>query len=548
LANARLTLIARVAKAPELRRVNLAFVGYSISEHATWLAVAFYALERGGASEVGIAAAAQLLPGVLLTPFSSYAGDRFRPLRALAAGYVVQSIAMLATALAMSAGQGITTYVFGAIAATAISFTRPVMGSLLPTVTHAPADLVAANVVAGIIEQVGVFLGPLAGGVLMATASPSAVFVAGGVLTGLGAVAVATVRSVVDTADAAGTMVAPPRGIDVIRQMSAGFATVRASTMLRLLLALVVGAGLVRGVGDVVFVAFAEDRLDGGGGTSGLLATWYGVGGLGAAAAATRLGTVRRVSGPFVLAGACTGASLVIASFAADHASAAVAFALMGAGDALLVITSVVTIQRIAPTDVLARTFGIVEGVQMGFVALGSYLVSVITTAVSLGTALVAMAAAISAIVLVSAALLRRHGDEVPPVDDAVVDRLLADPVFAVLPAPVIERLARDAHQQTAPAGTVIVREGDHGDRYYLIVTGEVGFTIGGEPIRVLGPGSSFGEIALLRDVPRTATATAVDDVTLIAVSRDEFLTTVTGHPRSFGAASAAADTWLGPR
>jgi hypothetical protein len=548
LAKARVALIARVARTPELRRVNLAFLGYSISEHATWLAVAFYALERGGTSEVGVAAAAQLLPGVLLTPFSSYAGDRFRPLPALAAGYLVQSIAMLATAVAMAADEGITTYVFGAIAATAISFTRPVMGSLLPTVTHAPADLVAANVVVGIIEQVGIFIGPLTGGVLMAAASPSAVFVAGGALTGIGAIAVATVRSAVDGAHTTGTRHAPPSGIDVIRQMSAGFAAIRASTMLRLLLALVVGAGLVRGVGDVVFVAFAEERLDGGGGTSGVLATWYGVGGLVAAAAATRLGTVQRVSGPFVVAGACAGASLVVAAIAADQVSAAAAFALMGAGDALLVISSVVTIQRIAPTDVLARTFGIVEGVQMGFTALGSYLVAVITTASSLGTSLVTMAAAVSAVVLVSAALLRRHGDEIPPVDDAVVDRLLVDPVFAVLPATVIERLAREADQDTAAAGTVIVREGDHGDRYYLIVTGEVAVTIGGEPIRTLGRGSSFGEIALLRDLPRTATATAVDDVALITVSRDEFLTTVTGHPRSFGAASAAADSWLGPR
>ena len=61
----------------------------------------------------------------------------------------------------------------------------------------------------------------------------------------------------------------------------------------------------------------------------------------------------------------------------------------------------------------------------------------------------------------------------------------------------------------------------------------------------MLGADHSFGEIALLRDVPRTATATAATDVDLIAVSRDAFLASVTGHPRSFGAATDVADTWL---
>ena len=259
-ANARVALISRVARAPELRRVNLAFLGYSIGEHATWLAIAVYALERGGATEVGVAAAAQLLPGVLLTPFSSYAGDRFRPQRALAAGYAVQCLGMVATALSMVADRGALTYVLGAVVATAISFTRPVMGSLMPTVTHAPADLVAANVVAGIIEQVGVFVGPVLGGVLLAVASPATVFATSAALTGAGALAVGTIRHAVDD------RVVVPSGRDAVAQMVAGFAAVRQSTMLQLLLVFVAGAGLVRGVGDVVFVTFADERLDAGGG------------------------------------------------------------------------------------------------------------------------------------------------------------------------------------------------------------------------------------------------------------------------------------------
>ena len=282
-ASVRSALISRVARAPELRRVNLAFLGYSISEHATWLAIAFYVLQRGGPSEVGIAAVAQLLPGVVLTPFASYAGDRFRPQLALGVGYLVQSVSMVATVIAMTADQGVIAYAFGAIAATAISSTRPVMGSLLPTVTHVPADLVAANVVAGIIEQVGIVLGPLLAGVLMAIASPAAVFGTAAGLTGLGAAAVVTLRPAHDEPAGVAT------GRAAVAELVAGFRIVRASTTLMLLLLLVVGAGLVRGVADVVLVTFADERLGAGGGASGYLAVVYGVGGLLAALAVARL-------------------------------------------------------------------------------------------------------------------------------------------------------------------------------------------------------------------------------------------------------------------
>ncbi len=85
---------------------------------------------------------------------------------------------------------------------------------------------------------------------------------------------------------------------------------------------------------------------------------------------------------------------------------------------------------------------------------------------------------------------------------------------------------------QTA-AGEVIFSQGDHGDRYYLVSEGRVDVMIDGEHTRTLGPGEGFGEIALLRDVPRTATVTAATPIALYALERDDFLTAVTGHAES---------------
>ena len=276
-------LIVRVGRARELRRVLLAYAGFSISEYATWLAVLFYALERGGPQEVGLVAFLQLIPAVLVTPFASYAGDRFRPQRALAAGYAAQSAAMVVVAVAMLSGNWLLVYTASAVAAAAISFTRPVMGCLLPTLTHTPTDLIGANVVAGMIQQTGVFLGPLLAGAVMVVGSPTGVFATCAVITGLGCLAVLA-TPVLDEEPSE----VPDLG-DLTERLFAGFATLRRESRVRILVGVIVVAGLVNGVADVLFVTFTDERLDGGGGQAGLLAAAYGVGGLVGAIAVARI-------------------------------------------------------------------------------------------------------------------------------------------------------------------------------------------------------------------------------------------------------------------
>ena len=87
-----------------------------------------------------------------------------------------------------------------------------------------------------------------------------------------------------------------------------------------------------------------------------------------------------------------------------------------------------------------------------------------------------------------------------------------------------------------------MIREGDHGDLFYLVRSGSLRVSTGTQ----LGPGAYFGEIALLRDVPRTATVTAETDATLLALGREEFLDAVTGHPPSARAADAVVGARLG--
>jgi predicted MFS family arabinose efflux permease len=541
----QLALIAKVARSRELRRVQLAFVVFSMAEHATWLAVFVYALARGGAAEVGIVAVAQLAPAVVLTPFSAYAGDRFSPQRALAVGYGVQSVAMAGTAAAMWAGQPIAAYVLAGIAATSISFIRPVMGALLPEVTHAPADLVAANVVAGLIEQIGILAGPLGAGIVLALASPAAVFAIAAVGTGVACIAVLSVRSDDGRSRGGGPPTPRPDARDALRIAFAGFATIRRHGRLRILLGVVAVAGLVKGVGDIVFVVFADDRLDGGGGTSGLLAVAYGFGGLLGALGATRLVRSSRIGGQLLAAGGLLGVAMAGAAWAAATPTALASMMLMGSAESLLVLTSTVSVQRQAPPQVLARVFGIVEGTQMALIAVGSLLVSVLVTQWSLAITFVTIGGASVAVLALLAALLNRQGDALPPVDDATVASLLADPVFAPLAATTIERLARNAERRRFEVGDTIVREGEPGEHYFLVVDGTVSVSQDGRHLRFLPAGRSFGEIALLKEVPRTATVVATSAGEVLAVGRDDFLEAVTGHSRALSTASTVADRYL---
>jgi len=111
--------------------------------------------------------------------------------------------------------------------------------------------------------------------------------------------------------------------------------------------------------------------------------------------------------------------------------------------------------------------------------------------------------------------------------------------LLGALPLPTLEALAGSLIERSLPAGTDIVREGEAGDRYYVIAEGEV--DVAGKR---LGRGSGFGEIALLRDVPRTATVRAATDVTLLALEREPFVAAVTGHEP----AKATADEVIAAR
>ena len=239
------------------------------------------------------------------------------------------------------------------------------------------------------------------------------------------------------------------------------------------------------------------------------------------------------------------GLPLILFGAWPETAAAIVFLGLLGVGNTLVDVSGLTLLQRTAPEEVLGRVFGVLESLVVGTLGLGAILAPLLVSLFGVRWALVATGLLLPALALVSWARLRKI-DERTVVPERELELLRSLPLFAPLPPATLEHLARSLVRVPAAAGTEITRQGEVGDRFYLVDKGDMDVLIDGEVVSSLGPGDHFGEIALLRDVPRTATVTARTDASLLALERDEFVSAVSGHPASREAADAVVAARLG--
>ena len=519
----------------DIRRAELAWGAAIGAEWAHFVAFGVFAYEEGGATAVGIAGLVRLLPAAIVAPFAASLGDRFRRERFLLALTLVGAVGLAGSAAAFFAGAELLVFAFAAPLGLAATLIRPALQALLPSLARTPEELIASNGATSTVESLGTLVGPLLAGVLVAVADAGLVFAlgAGTLLVGAFLLARVRVEGRVEFADEdEGSL----RAV-----LAAGFRAIARTSRARLLVAMVVAQTFVRGCLNVLIVVAAFRVLDAGGEAVGYMTAAIGVGGLIGAVGAMTLGG-RRLAVPFGLALVFWGVPIALIGPWPDLAAAVVLLAIVGAANSVEDVAVFTLLQRIVPDRILTRVLGIVWSLAMGGLAVGSIAAPAIVEAIGPRPAFVVVGSILPLLTLVTYRRLAEIDRSVVPAPELeLIERV---PMFAPLSVAAKERVAANLVPLSAPAGELVIRAGEAGDRFYIVGEGELDIDVDGLHVTA-HRADYFGEISLLHDVPRTATVKANVDTQLYALQRDDFLAAVTGHPAAHAAGRAVSEERL---
>ena len=528
-----------VFRNPGLRRIELAWAASILGTWAYGIAVVVYAYEQGGATAVGVVGLARWVAAAIASPFAAILGDRYDRRWVMAGSDIARAVLIAGAALAVFAdAPPIVIYVIaGGVSVVATAF-RPAEAALIPSLARTPEELTAANVAASTIESVGIFGGPAIGGLLLAAAGTGVVFLVTGGAMLWSAFLIARIRPGIEVEDSG-----EREPVSVLDELLAGFRAIAHERRTRFLVGLFSAQTFVDGMLSVLIVVIALKLLDTGQAGVGFLNSAVGVGGLLGALAAAALVGRRRQAADFGLGIFIWGVPIALVAIWPNQAFVLVLLAVVGIGNTIVDVSGMTLLQRSAPDDVLARVFGVLESVLLLAGALGAVAAPLLLNWLGTRGALI-VAGSLLPLVVIPAWPRLNAIDRAAEVPVERLELLRANPIFAPLPASTLEQLAHALEEVPASAGEEIVRQGESGDRFYLIKHGGFDVYIDGEPVQSLDTGDSFGEIALLRNVPRTATVRARTEAVLYALDRRHFLAAVTG----FGPSLSAAEGIIGMR
>jgi len=518
-------------RSPDVRRIELAWGLSVVAEFASTVALVVFAYAEGGATLVAVYGLFRTLAGGSVGLAIAGIGDRIRGEFLLRSSTALKAILLvLAAVTATVDGPAIGVVALAAVSSGLEGAYRPLQAATLPWLVRTPGELAAANVVASMMESVGALVGPVLAGTLLVLAEPQVSIAVAAAFFGLAWLSLhrVTVESRRPVA----------RSTRVLHDMAAGvtaFVRVAPPGGVTIMIA---AQTFVRGALIVLIAVLAVDVLVLGEQAVGWLNAALGAGGLVGGVVAAAVVHVTRLGRSFIAGLVLWGLPLAVLALTMQPAVAYLAFVVIGIGNAVEDVGLYTLLARLLRPRELARVLGVCELTALAGVGMGSIAAPLLLDAFGMRGTLTLLGLVLTGLALAHARRFARI-DRTMPRPGKEVDLLRGLPMFAPLPLAVTELLTTEFRQHRFAPASVVVKEGDPGEEFHVIVSGSASVTVRGMPRPPLGPGDCFGEIALLRDIPRTATIIAVDELQTLALRREEFLAAVTGSARSSVAAES---------
>jgi len=521
-----------------LARMQWALLTSLVGDLAFATAVTVWAFGEGGATVVAILTAARLASAAITAPFAAAITDRVSRRATLLATLGIRAglISAAAVCLVAEVESPWPVYVLAAAAGVLVAPFRTAQRAWMPTLAAHPRELAASNATSGTLESLAVFVGPALGGLLLMVTSVPVVFAVTVAALVVAMVAIVTIRPQ-DRPNAV-AVVASDDSVSIFRELSAGFRTIFGDPDLRVVTGQVCAQTFIGGASKVFLVVVAVQIVGTGAEGVGLLEAVLGIGALIGGLIAIARASRQRLGWDMTLGVVLWSVPLLLVA-AFPHLSVVIAvLVIVGAANPVVDINLDTIVQRMTPEHRMARVFGALDTCYITTQALGSLAMVPLLDLVGLQWALVVIALPVAVAAVLSLGRMRRLDARLGAPES--LGLLRGIPWFDSLTPATQEALARSLVRRALPAATTIVAEGESGDELYIVESGRVEVTQGGRVLREQDAGTYFGEIALLRDTPRSATVTALTDTVLLAMRREEFLAAVTGVSRSLAEDTAA--------
>jgi MFS family permease len=528
--------LARVLRNRDIRSLEACWTLGVAADWALLVVALLVAYEAGGAVLVGLVSLTRMIPATIVNLLIDTSAFR-RPERALIAANLVRVAGAVLVAAASLADATLLVFAAVALASAAGALVRPTVLTLLPAVAASPSELVSANTAGALGESFGTFVGPLAAGLIIATAGAAPAAIASALMC-LVAAGVAVAVHVPDASRSRRRE--RRRSIPIL----AGVRELVARPPAGMVMTSFFAQSAVRGALTTFLAVLAIEVLGMGDGGVGILGAAIGLGGIAGALGALVLGTERRLTMVFALALFLWGAPIAVIGFVPVTVVALGALAVVGIANALIDVSGLTLLQRGSANDARSAVFGVLEVAASIGVSIGGVLASLLIAALGIERALVLVGLSLPVIAVIGWPLVRRLDAEgVIPERQAALLRGI--PLFAALPLAALERVATGMREVRFEPGERLMTQGDAGDTFVVIEDGTVDVAMDGRIDHREGPGAGIGEIALLRSIPRTATVTAVGPVEAWAIDCETFLEAMTGHEGSAAAAEVVVESHL---